>query len=288
MINLFITFSPDKWDRSPAFVEKDRTLTEYILPAFQEQYAALTSQAIDELKATPCLFAYEKVHKKDIAVGRITSIIPQQTNIRIDFELTGQIIPFECIDDISDVLDMGAWEWNRTHWTVKNANLSDLYPYFANVDQRKPVVFVSYCWSPPSNQRNVIELIQRLESDGIVVKYDKSSLRPGQDMNYFMEQQLLSKECDSVIIVCNSDYSAKANARSGGVGYESGIILTQIRNDPMQTRYIPVAIEHKDDGSLPLPTFLQSRYCIDLTAENGYKDLIDSINKCCADNRSQE
>ena len=203
MINLFITFSPDKWDRSPAFIEKDRALTEYILPAFQEQYAALTSQAIDELKAAPCLFAYEKVHKKDIAVGRITSIIQQQTNIRIDFELTGQTIPFDCIDEISDVLDMGTWEWSRTHWTIKSAHLSDLEPYFATADQRKPVVFVSYCWSPPSNQRNVIELIQRLEKNGIAVKYDKGSLRPGQDMNFFMEQQLLSKECDAVIIVCN-------------------------------------------------------------------------------------
>ena len=284
MINLFITFSPDKWDRSPAFVEKDRALSEYILPAFQEKYAALSPQAIDELKATPCLFAYEKVHKKDIAVGRITSIIPQQTNIRIDFELTGQTIPFDSIDGISDVLDMGAWEWNRTHWTVKSANLSDLQPYFATANQKKPVVFVSYCWSPPSNQRNVFELIQKLEKDGITVKYDKGSLRPGQEMNYFMEQQLLSKECDAVIIVCNSDYAAKANARSGGVGYESELILTQIRNDPMQTRYIPVAIEHNDDGTLPLPTFLQSRYCIDLTAENGYEGLLESIKKCCADN----
>ena len=66
MINLFITFSPDKWDRSPAFVEKDRALTEYILPAFQEQYAALTSQAIDELKATPqkghCSWAHNKYY----------------------------------------------------------------------------------------------------------------------------------------------------------------------------------------------------------------------------------
>ena len=284
MINLLITFSPDIWDKSPAFIESGRALSEYILPAFREKYAALTSQAIDELKATPCLFAYEKVHKKDIAVGRITNIIPQQTNIRIDFELTGQIIPFECIDDISDVLDMGAWEWNRTHWTVKSANLSDLQPYFATANQRKPVVFVSYCWSPPSNQRNVFELIQKLERDGIAVKYDKGSLRPGQDMNYFMEQQLFSKECDSVIIVCNSDYATKANARSGGVGYESGLILTQIRNDPMQTRYIPVAIEHNEDGTLPLPTFLQSRYCIDLTAENGYESLLESIKKCCADN----
>lgn len=288
MINLFITFSPDKWNKSPAFIELDRALTEYILPDLRGKYAGFTPTAIDEIKAIPCLFAYEKVHKKDIEVGRITNILPQQTNIRIDFELTGQSIPFDYIDDISDVLDMGSWEWNRTHWTVKSANLSDLEPFFTTTNQRKPVVFVSYCWSPPSNQRNVIELIQRLESDGIVVKYDRERLRPGQDMNFFMEQQLLSKEYDAVIIVCNSDYASKANARSGGVGYESEIILTQIRNDPTQTRYIPVAIEHKDDGTLPLPTFLLSRYCIDLTSETGYEELIGSIHNCFSDNCIQE
>lgn len=288
MLNLFVTYSPNQWCQSPAFVEIDRALTEYILPAFHDRFSALTAEAIGELKAIPCLFAYEKVHKKDIMVGRITNIIPQQTNIRIDFELTGQTIPFESIDEISNILDTGSWEWNRTHWTIKSANLSDLEAFYASANQTKPVVFVSYCWSPPSNQRNVIELIQKLEKDGVIAKFDRESLRPGQDINYYMEQQLLSNEYDAVIIVCNSDYADKANARRGGVGYESGIILTQIRNDPMQTRYIPVAIEHKDDGSLPLPTFLQSRYCIDLTAENGYKDLIDSINKCYADNRAQE
>ncbi len=277
MINLLIAFSPDKWEKSPAFFDSDRALTEYILPVFQDRFASLTTEAIDELKAIPCLFAYEKVHKKDIMVGRITNVVPQQTNIRIDYELTGQTIPFESIDEISNILDMGSWEWNRTHWTIKSANLSDLEAFFASANQRKPVVFISYCWSPPSNQRNVIELIQKLEKDGVVAKFDRDSLCPGQDMNYFMEQQLLSKEYDAVIIVCNSDYASKADTRSGGVGYESGIILTQIRNDPMQTRYIPVAIEHKDDGSLPLPTFLLSRYCIDLTAETGYEKLLDSI-----------
>ncbi len=284
MLNLFVTYSLDNWAKSPAFIDYDRSLTEYILPTYREKYGNMSIDAIEELKALPCLFAFERVHKRDILVGRLINILPQQTNIRIDFELTGQTVPFDRIDEISNLLDMGSWEWNRTHWTVKSANLSDLQPYFSTTALKKPVVFVSYCWSPPSNQRNVIELIQKLESDGIVVKYDKGSLRPGQDMNYFMEQQLLSKECDAVIIVCNNDYAEKANARCGGVGYESEIILTQVRNDPMQTRYIPVAIEHTDDGSLPLPTFLQSRYCIDLTAQNGYEDLISFINKCFTDN----
>ena len=46
---------------------------------------------------------------------------------------------------------MGAWEWNRTHWTLKKANLEDLEPYFKRNCIDKPKVFVSYSWDPPSN-----------------------------------------------------------------------------------------------------------------------------------------
>ena len=280
MINLFITYSPDKWDKSPAFIENDRALTEYILPSFQEQYSSLTPEAIEELKRIPCLFAYERKHRKDIAIGRITNIIPQQRNIRIDFTLSGQSISFVHIDELSDILDMDPWEWNRTHWTIKTASLSDLQLFVSGATQRNPAIFISYSWSPPSNQRNVMELIQKLKDDGIIVKYDKDYLYPGQDMNYFMERELVSKNFDAIVIICNSDYATKANNRSGGVGYESGIIITQIRNDPLQTRYIPVAIEHNIDGSLPLPSFLASRYCIDLTQEDGYKELLKAIRRC--------
>lgn len=103
-------------------------------------------------------------------------------------------------------------------------------------------------------------------------KYEKGI----DDMNYFMENVLTSDEMEAVIIVCNKDYVEKANKRSGGVGYESELILSEIRDKPLQTKYIPVVIEHEENGELPIPNFLKSRYCVDLSKDTGYDELLNA------------
>lgn len=277
MINLIMEYADNAWDKSPAFIERERCLTEYILPEFKEKYSAFSEEAIEEIKKVPCVFAYEKIHKLDARIGFINNIDFYQNNVRIDYELTGQVIAFDDLIQLTDLLDMSTWEWNRTHWTIKKANLKDLEPYFKEENLHKPKVFISYSWNPPSNQQNVFELIQKLESDGINVIYDRKDLYPGQDMNYFMENVLTSDTINAVIIVCNKDYAEKVNKRSGGVGYESELILTEIRNKPLQTKYIPVVIEHDENGELPLPKFLKSRLCVDLSKDTGYNDLLTAI-----------
>lgn len=274
-----MVYADNTWDKSPAFIDKDRCLTEYILPEFTEKYSDFSEKAIEELKKMPCVFAYEKIHKLDARIGFINNIDIYQKSVRIDYELTGQVIAFDDLIQLTDLLDMSTWEWNRTHWTIKKVNLEDLEPYFKEKNLYKPKVFISYSWNPPSNQQNVFELIQKLESDGINVIYDRKDLYPGQDMNYFMENVLTSDTIDAVIMVCNKDYAEKANKRSGGVGYESELILTEIRNKPLQRKYIPVVIEHDVNGELPLPKFLESRYCVDLSRDTGYKELLNAIKK---------
>lgn len=279
MINLIMVYADNTWDKSPAFIDKDRCLTEYILPEFKEKYSAFSEEVIEEIKKIPCVFSYEKIHKLDAKIGFINNIDVYQKSVRIDYELTGQVIAFDDLIQLTDLLDMSTWEWNRTHWTIKKANLKDLEPYFKEKNLYKPKVFISYSWNPPSNQQNVFELIQKLESDGVNVIYDRKDLYPGQNMNYFMENVLTSDAIDAVIIVCNQDYAEKANKRSGGVGYESELILTEIRDKPLQTKYIPVVIEHDVNGELPLPAFLKSRYCVDLSRDAGYNELLNAIQK---------
>lgn len=279
VLNLFITYDNNAWTKSPAIMEPERCLTEYILPEIKKKYSELSKETIEELKEIPCLFAYEKVHKSDAYIGFIKNIDFYQKGIKIDYQLTGQEIAYDNLIQLTDLLDMDTWEWNRTHWTIKKTNLEELQPYFKGKDIIKPKVFVSYSWTPPSNQRNVYELIQKLESDRVSVVYDKKDLYPGQDMNYFMENVLTSDKIDAVIIVCNKEYAEKANARSGGVGYESELILTEIKNKPFQRKYIPVVMEHNENGELPLPNFLKSRLCVDLTKDDGYADLLDAIRK---------
>lgn len=278
MINLIMVYAENTWEKSPAFIERERCLTEYILPEYKEKYSDFSIESIESIKQLPCIFAYEKPLKKDAVIGCIKNIEVQQTNIRIDYELSRESIEFEKFIQLSDLLDMGSWEWNRTHWTIKRADLEDFIPYFKISDYKQPKVFISYSWNPPSNQQNVFELINRLEKDKINVVYDKKDLYPGQDMNFFMEK-LISDEIDAVIIVCNKDYAEKANSRKGGVGYESELILTEVKNKPLQRKYIPIVIEHDENGELPLPNFLKSRLCIDLSKDTGYAELLKAIKK---------
>lgn len=279
MINILITSDGTAWTKSPAFMEPERCLTEYILPELKEKYSALSKEVIKELKGIPCIFAYEKFHKLDAHIGFIKNIDFYQKGIKIDYELTEQVIAFDDLMRLTDLLDMSTWEWNRTHWTIKKTNLEELEPYFKGKNTDKPKVFISYSWNPPSNQQNVFELIQKLELDGISVTYDRKDLYPGQDMNYFMESVLTSDKIDAVIIVCNKDYAEKANKRMGGVGYESEMILSEIRNAPLQRKYIPVVIEHDENGGLPLPNFLRSRLFVDLSKDDGYDDLLNAIRQ---------
>ena len=140
-------------------------------------------------------------------------------------------------------------------------------------------VFVSYSWTPMRNQETVFGLVSRLRQDGIRVIYDKEDLYPGQNINYFMEQALERNDVDNIIVVCNKDYAEKANNRQGGVGYEAGIIISEIKSAPLQRRVIPVAVEMDVNGNPYLPTKFKELYYIDLTRESGYSELIEAIKK---------
>ncbi len=44
--------------------------------------------------------------------------------------------------------------------------------------------------------------------------------------------------------------------------------------DTEQTRFVPVVMEHAEDGSMPLPIYLKSRFCIDLAGNDTIEDLV--------------
>lgn len=277
MLNLLICYDTSTWESNSAFIEHDRCLTEYIMPEIKSRFSSLGENEINQIKSFPCIFAYEQVHRKDAYIGYICDISVRQTNVKINYKLTGEKIRFDDFIALSQELDLGTWELNRTHWTIKNVDLEKIRPFFSNHMTRKPTVFISYSWTPIENQRYVFELVSKLFNDGINVIYDKNDLHPGQDKDYFMERALTNNEINYVLVICNKDYSAKADARRGGVGYESEIILSQLSSQPLQTKIIPVVIETNEKGEAYLPTFLKSRVFINLTQEAGYEELISFI-----------
>lgn len=287
MINLFISGNENQWEKSPSFMPKTRCLTEYILPEYKEKYLPLTESTITLLKQIPCIFTYEQGHDRDAYIGYINNILVRQNDIMIDYELTGDIITHEVFLGLSQLLDMGAWEMNRTHWTIKNLDIKDLQPYYSAA-VKAPTVFVSYSWTPMQNQETVFKLITMLRQDGVRVIYDKEYLSPGQNINYFMEKALKANNVDNIIVVCNKDYAEKANNRQGGVGYEAGIIIPEIKSAPLQRRIIPVVAETDANGNPYLPTKFKELYYIDLTEENGYDELIKAIRNTSRNGKSEQ
>lgn len=141
-----------------------------------------------------------------------------------------------------------------------------------------PKVFISYSWktlrwTTEEYKKKVRELATRLRRNGVDVILDQWDLRPGYDMNAFMEQSISVAE--RVLILCERGYAEKANARTGGVGKETYIISEEVYNEYKQEKFIPVVMEEPS----ALPSYLRSRYAVFFTNddEDEYKDLLRTI-----------
>jgi len=132
-------------------------------------------------------------------------------------------------------------------------------------------VFISYSWEPPINKQKVIELAERLTSDGIHVILDVWDLKEGQDKYHFMEQMVNDENVNKVLLICNKEYAEKANNKKGGVGIESLIISDEIYQKVEQTKFIPIVMEFENDMAC-VPTFIKTRVNIDLSNDNVYEE----------------
>lgn len=152
-------------------------------------------------------------------------------------------------------------------------------------------VFISYSWSNPPHEDWVINLAERLVSDGVDVIIDKWDLKEGQDKYDFMESMVKSKEISKVLIILDKKYTDKAEKRSGGVGTETQIISPGVYANVSQEKFIPIISERDEGGKEYIPTYLRSRIYIDLssqdTYEENYERLLRNIYKRPAYNKPQ-
>jgi hypothetical protein len=126
MYNLLISGNDDAWENGIWFFDEDRCVTEYTDKALIEQFGQLDDATIDALKKLPCIFAYESSNKLNPKFGVIRGVEKRQKKVRIEFELI-PVKPFLSATDLESMLfelDIGKWELNRTHWAVKNVDLT--------------------------------------------------------------------------------------------------------------------------------------------------------------------
>ncbi|MBM4311988.1 MAG: TIR domain-containing protein [Deltaproteobacteria bacterium] len=142
-------------------------------------------------------------------------------------------------------------------------------PFLHNYRQRggslNSRVFISYSWSSPVHQRQILQWAEQLVDNGIDVVLDIWDLNEGDDKNAFMERMVTDKTVTHVLVFCDSEYANKADARKAGVGTESQIISQEVYAKVKQTKFIPIVCEFTESGEPWLPTFLKSRIWIDFS-----------------------
>lgn len=136
-----------------------------------------------------------------------------------------------------------------------------------------PKVFISYSWKSEEYKARVRRLADKLRGNGVDVTLDQWDLRAGHDMNAFMEMSI--RDAEKVLILCESEYTARADNRKGGVGKETRIITPDVYEQYQQEKFIPVAMENP----VSLPTYLKSTMAVFYTTETEeeYKNLLRTI-----------
>ena len=126
MYSLLMSGKTDLWDRSPASFPADR-IFEHTIGELRKRFGDLEPPALDELLECPALFAYESMVGRDARVGRIIRIRKRSRAdaVRIEFELDPEIAPItpDNLEAMAWELDINDWEYNRTHWAIKDVDL---------------------------------------------------------------------------------------------------------------------------------------------------------------------
>jgi len=137
-----------------------------------------------------------------------------------------------------------------------------------------PRVFISYSHETAAHKRWVLELATTLRLRGIDIVLDQWDLKPGDDLPHFMETEL--NHCDYVIMVCSEEYVKKANAGSGGVGYEKMIITSEYLQKITNSKIIPIV---RQSASPVLPTFLKSKVYVNFSNDLDVEYSLDELQR---------
>jgi hypothetical protein len=125
MFNLLISGNKEAWENGSYEIEASRYL-EYTISSIADKLRPL-SENITTLLNIPCLFGYEG-KQKPYRFGWLTKITDRDKRIYIEYKFDEETEPiaFEVIEKMSMALDIRDWEINRTHWAVKDGELSKI------------------------------------------------------------------------------------------------------------------------------------------------------------------
>ena len=135
-----------------------------------------------------------------------------------------------------------------------------------------PKVFISYSHDSLEHKQWVLELATRLRNNGVESIIDQWELQAGDDLPLFMERNL--SDCDRVIMVCTDRYVEKADAGSGGGGYEKMIVTSELSQKIDSNKIIPII---RQSGTNRVPIFLQTKLFIDFSSDENFEYSYDNL-----------
>jgi hypothetical protein len=157
----------------------------------------------------------------------------------------------------------------------KNAN--DI-PDSKHIDNRNPLVFISYSWDNEAHKEWVLHLADKLIKQHVEVILDRYELRAGKSITHFIDKAIAT--ADRIIIIFTPNYKLRAEGRNGGVGYEYSIVNHSIyENQKDSEKLIPILKSGASDESIPI--FMRQFVHIDMSNdanfENSFTDLLREI-----------
>lgn len=141
-----------------------------------------------------------------------------------------------------------------------------------------PSVFVSYSHDSAQHKKWVLDLATTLRNRGVDAILDQWDLKPGDDLPEFMERNLAS--ADYAVMICTKRYVERANAGTGGVGYEKMIMTAASLEKISGNNVIPVV---REKGEPPVPTFLSTKLYIDFSDDEEIEYSLDELLRLVLD-----
>lgn len=140
-----------------------------------------------------------------------------------------------------------------------------------------PKAFISYAWSSENHKTWVRKLAEDLRRNGVDVWLDQWEVKPGKDINVFMERIANKEDTTHVIMICNDEYKKKADTRDKGVGAEAQIITADYYEQKNENRFVAVTRGENQDLKTLIPVFAGSRIFINFSEDEQYPAKLEEL-----------
>lgn len=133
---------------------------------------------------------------------------------------------------------------------------------------KTPKVFVSYSWDSSEHKEWVTSFVNILRQNGVNATSDVfETQRNTVNLNTMMVTNI--KNSDFTIVVLTPTYAEKADELQGGVGFETGMLISFIQEN--MKKIIPI-LRIKENGRKSIPFYLTGVHYIDFSDETKFEE----------------